>query len=79
MDNNFANVTYRGIGIANGVGSLQSASIFNNVLGEGSTFHVQVSFTNSFGWFLNGNEYLNASNNSVPPFLDPASSAVHVN
>jgi len=79
MNNNFANATYRGIGIGEGGGSLQSASIFNNILGEGFTFHVQIPFTNSFSWFLNQNIYLNAFTNSVPPFLDPASSAVHLN
>ena len=36
-------------------------------------------FTNSFGWFLNQNEYLNAASNSVPPFIDPMASAIHVN
>jgi len=79
MNNNFANATHRGIGLAEGGGSLQSASIFNNILGSGSTFHVQLPFTNSFGWFLNQNIYLNAFTNSVPPFLDPAASAVHLN
>jgi hypothetical protein len=78
MNNNFANVTYRGIGLAEFGGSVQSASIFNNVLGQGSTFHVQLPAASSFGWFLRQNEYLNASSNSVPPFLDPASSAVHI-
>jgi hypothetical protein len=41
------------------------------------TFHVQLPFANSFGWFLQHNQYWNASSNSVPPFLDPISSAVH--
>ena len=36
-------------------------------------------FANSFGWFLDQNVYLNASSNSVPPFLDPISSGVHAN
>jgi hypothetical protein len=77
MNNNFANATYRGIGLAVGGGTLQQAAIFNNIIGPGSTFHVQLPFANSFGWFLNQNEYLDASGNNVPPFLDPISSAVH--
>ncbi len=78
MNNNFANVTYCGIGYNSGVGSLQSASIFNNILGQGSTFHVQLPYADSFGWFLSQNECLNAANNIVPPFLDPIGSAVHI-
>jgi len=79
MNNNFANATYRGIGIGEYGGTVESVSIFNNILGSGSTFHVQLPFTNSFNWFLNQNIYLNAFTNSVPPFLDPAASAVHLN
>jgi hypothetical protein len=78
MDNNFANVTYRGIGQGEFGGAVQSASIFNNVLGQGSTFHLQLPLTNNFGWFLQQNQYLNAASNSVPPFIDPAGSAVHL-
>jgi hypothetical protein len=77
MNNNFANVTYCGIGTEAG-GSLQSATIINNLLGEGATFHVQLPFADSFGWFLYQNQYFNAAGNSVPLFIDPASSAVHI-
>src|SRR6202034_484593 len=45
-NNNFANVTYRGIGAENGGGTIQNVSVFNNILGEGATFHVQLPFTN---------------------------------
>lgn len=82
MNNNFANANYRGIGLdpTVGTGSVQNAAIFNNILGGGSTFHVQLPFTNSFGFFLRQNTYLNSSSNSVAfPFLDPIASAVHVN
>jgi hypothetical protein len=78
MNNNFANATYRGIGFAEYGGALQNASIFNNILGQGSTFHVQLPVTGSFSWFLQQNDYVNASGNSVPPFTDPASSAAHI-
>ena len=49
-----------------------------NTLWQGVTFNVQIPYANSFGWFLGNNTYLDASSNSVPPFLDPASSAVHI-
>ena len=78
MDNNFANATYRGTGLANGQGSIQSALIANNILGEGSTFHVELPIADNSGIFLQQNEYLDASGNSVPPFLDPVGSAVHI-
>jgi hypothetical protein len=78
MNNNFASVTYRGIGLAQYGGSLQNANILNNILGQGSTFHVQLPFANSLSWFLYQNEYLNASSNSAPPFVDPPGSAVHI-
>ena len=78
LNNNFANTTYRGIGLGAFGGSLQSVTILNNVLGQGSTYHVQLPVANSFGWFLYKNQYLNAATNSVPPFLDPISSAVHI-
>jgi hypothetical protein len=79
MNNNFASASYRGIGLAGGGGSVGRAVIIGNMLGKGSTFHVQLPFTNSSGWFLYKNTYLDALSNSVPPFIDPAGSAVHVN
>jgi hypothetical protein len=78
MNNDFANVSYRGVGLAGGGGSLRNAAIFNNILGQGVSFHVELPYTDSFGWFLEGNTCLNGSSNSVPPFLDPLSSAVHM-
>jgi len=78
MNNNFANVTYRGIGLAEDGGSVQSATLINNILGQGSTFHVELPLTNSFGWFLYQNQFLNAATNTGPPFLDPPNAAVHL-
>ena len=79
LNNNFSGATYRGIGYGSAGDSLNAAQIFGNILGEGVSFHVQIPYTNSFGWFLGtNNTYLNAFSNSVPPFLDPASSAVHI-
>lgn len=78
LNNNFSNVTYRAIGYGGAGDSLYTAQIFGNILGEGVSFHVQLTASNSFGWFLDQNTYLNSSSNSVPPFLDPASSAVHI-
>ena len=78
MNNDFASVTYRGIGLGEFGGVVQSAIIVNNIIGRGSTFNVQLPPANSFGWFLYQNQYLNGSGQSVPPFMDPAGSAVHV-
>jgi hypothetical protein len=78
LNNNFSGATYRGIGYLSASDYVNSAQIFGNILGQGSTFHVELPSANSFGWFLGQNEYLDAANKSVPPFLDPISSAVHI-
>jgi hypothetical protein len=78
LNNIFSNVTYRGIGYWTGGDSLSTAQIFGNMLGQGVSFHVQLPYTNSFGWFLKQNTYLNPSENSVPAFTDPLSSAAHI-
>lgn len=80
MNNNFANASYRGIGLEGfGYGgSAQHVVLLNNIIGQGSTFHVQLSASNSFGWFLYQNEYLNSSGDAVSPFMNPISSAVHL-
>jgi hypothetical protein len=78
LANNFSNVTYRGIGYALGGGSVQSASVFNNIIGQGVSFHVELPYTNSFGWFLDQNTYVGTNGAVVPPFCDPASSSVHI-
>jgi hypothetical protein len=78
LNNNFTNVTYRGIGYYTSADSVNTAQIFGNTLDEGVSFHVQLPYANSFGWFLGGNTYLNASTNSVSLFMDPLSSAVHI-
>ncbi len=56
----------------------QSYGLTPLIFGPGVSFHVKLPHTHSFGWFLGQNTYLNSSSNSVPPFLDPASSAVHI-
>jgi hypothetical protein len=73
-----ANVTFRGIGYGTRGDSVTSAQIYGISLAQGVSFHVQLPFTNSFGWFLRANSYLNASRKAVPAFLDPASSALHL-
>jgi hypothetical protein len=78
LNNDFAHVTYRGIGMLNGDSSLRHATVINNILGEGSTFHVQLPLSDSFGWFLYGNQYVDSSGASIPPFFDPVSSAAHL-
>jgi hypothetical protein len=78
LNNNFAGATYRGIGHETGIDTLTNAQILGNTLGEGVSFHAQLPYANTFGWFFRQNTYLDASSNSVPPFLDPASSAAHL-
>jgi hypothetical protein len=78
LNNNFGAAAYAGIDYQLIGDSLNTAQIFGNTLGEGVSFHVQLTFTNSFGWFLGGNTYLNANSNSVSLFADPTSSALHI-
>jgi hypothetical protein len=78
MNNDFSGATYRGIGLGEYGGSLQIAQIFNNKISEGSSFHVQSPVTNSFGWFLEKNVFVNGTGKQVPPFLDPPGSAIHL-
>jgi hypothetical protein len=77
LNNNFAGATYRGIGDGGPPDSLTSAQVFGNIIAQGATFHVEMPYTNSFGWFLGHNRYLDAFSNSVPPFLDPPNASVH--
>jgi hypothetical protein len=70
---------YRGIGYVNYPEIAQpNAEVFSNILGEGVSFHAELPWSGTFGWFLNQNTYINSASNSVPPFLDPASSSAHV-
>lgn len=78
MNNNFAGATYRSVGLMWGGGSLDHALILNNILGQGSTFHVGMPVTNNFGWFLYQNDCLNQASQTVPAFCDPINSAAHV-
>jgi hypothetical protein len=83
MMNNFSGVTYGAVGSygANGfLPSMQSAQILGNTLASPVMFDVQLPppFTNTFNWFLYQNEYINSATNSVPPFIDPAASAIHI-
>jgi hypothetical protein len=47
-------------------------------LSEGVTYHVQLPYSNSFGWFLGSNSYVTTNATFVPLFTDPASSAIHI-
>jgi hypothetical protein len=78
LNNNFGAATYGGIDGGGDGSYLSTAQIFSNVLNDGLTFHVQLSYSNSFGWFMGSNTYWNASSNSVLPFLDPLASSVHL-
>ena len=78
INNDFGGATYGGIGTVDNVGTLGTAQIFSNVLGEGVTFHVQLPYTNSFGWFVGSNTYVNSTSTNCPLFADPASSAIHI-
>jgi hypothetical protein len=59
---------------------MASGQIVSNNLIAGVTFHVQLppQLTNSFNWLLYNNNYIDSASNSVLPFLDPASSSVHL-
>jgi hypothetical protein len=78
LNNNFAGATFGSIGRDYVGDFVNNAQIYGNTLSQGVTFHVQLPTTNSFGWFLKENIYMGAYSNSVPPFTDPLSSAVHV-
>ncbi len=78
MDNDFGAATYRGIGYQATGNSLNAAQIYSNTLGEGASFHVQLTYSNSFGWFLGNNIYSTTNSNSVSLFTDPASSDMHI-
>jgi len=78
LNNNFSGAAYRGIGYRSAGDYLSTAQIFGNTLCEGVSFHVQATYTNSFGWFLGGNTNVDTNLNIVPLFLDPAASAVHI-
>ena len=78
LNNNFSGATYRGIGYGPAGGYLNTAQIFGNTLCEGVSFHIQLTYTNSFGWFLGQNTNVNANLSIIPLFTDPASSAVHI-
>ena len=78
LNNNFSNATFGSIGYGAAGDSLNSAQIYGNTLNEGVTFHVQLTYSNSFSWFFRHNTYVEASTNIVPPFFDPMSSAAHI-
>jgi len=78
LNNNFSAAAYRGIGYGSAGDYLNAGQIFGNTLCEGVSFHVQLTYSNSFGWFLGGNTNVNTNQNVVPLFTDPASSAVHI-
>ena len=77
MANDFSGATYRGIGDYQSYNSPASAQVFRNRLGEGVSFHVQIPYTSSFGWFFSQNQYLNGTN-VVAPFVDPVASEAHI-
>ena len=78
LNNNFSGAAYRGIGYGSASDYLNAGQIFGNALSEGVSFHVQLTYSNSFGWFLGNNTNVNTNLDVVPAFLDPASSAVHI-
>jgi hypothetical protein len=78
LNNNFSNAAYCGIGHSTTGDSLSTAQVYGNTIGQGVTFHVQLPYTNTFGWFLGSNTYVNTTSTNVPLFADPASSAIHI-
>jgi hypothetical protein len=79
LNNNFGAASYRGIGYRYVGDSLNSAQIFGDTLGEGVSFHLQIPYANSFGWFAGQNAYLTGTNQTATsPFTDPPASALHI-
>jgi hypothetical protein len=78
LDNNFAGAGYRGIGYVSFGDFVTTAQIFSNILGQGVTFHAQLPYSDSFGWFMSSNIYVTNISTAVPLFTDPASSAIHI-
>ena len=82
LNNDFGGASFGGIGcgMANDIPAMASGQIVSNNLIAGVTFHVQLppQLTNSFNWLLYNNNYIDSASNSVLPFLDPASSSVHL-
>jgi hypothetical protein len=78
LNNNFSGAAYRGIGYILSGDSLNSAQIFDNTLCEGVSFHVQLHYVDSFGWFLGNNTNVNTNSIVVSLFTDPASTAIHI-
>jgi hypothetical protein len=78
LNNNFSGAAYRGIGYATMGDFLTTAQIFGNTLTEGVSFHIQLPYSNSFGWFVGSNTYVTNISTQVPLFTDPASSAIHL-
>lgn len=80
LANDLRNVSYSGMSWLGSAFSdaVNVASVFGNQLGEGSTFHLQLQPSNTFGWFLKGNSYF-SGNAIVPAFVDPAATSIHLN
>jgi hypothetical protein len=78
LNNQFGTASYRAVGCFYTGDSLSTAQIFGNTLGEGVSFHVQLHYADSFGWFLGNNTNVNTNSIVVPLFTDPASAAVHI-
>ena len=79
MANDFSGARYRSIG--HGLyysGTLATAQIFNNILGQGSTYDVQLPDHYGFGWFIAQNACVDTNGNSVSLSLDPPGSTAHV-
>ena len=57
---------------------IHNAAILRNILSKGLSYHVEVPLADGFGWFLYQNQYIDGASNTVPLFLDPLSSPVHI-
>jgi hypothetical protein len=78
LDNNFAGAGYRGTGYVSIGDFVTTAQIFSNILGQGVSFHAQLPYSSSFGWFMSSNIYVTNISTVVPLFTDPASSSIHI-
>jgi hypothetical protein len=79
LKNDFSAATHRSLSYddENSGGYLTRAVIAKNILGQGDSFHAKVAWPDSPTYFLLRNTY-QCGMNPVSPFLDAATSPVHV-
>ena len=77
LNNDFGSAQFVGMGYPVIPAGLARAQVYGNRIGQGLTFHAQMNYPDTFGWFFKQNQFLNGTN-VVPPFFDPAGNSAHV-